>query len=100
MPVSRGSRAGEFSLRALKGQPGYLVFYTGGCSSCDETLEAVERVVAENRYARVLLVDMDALMTDYPDEGALLLDTFDLSGLPMVVELDRNGVVRRRYVQL
>lgn len=97
---SRGSRSGAFSLRDLKGQPGYLVFYTGGCSSCDETLEAVERVVAENRHARVLLVDMDALMTDYPDEGALLLDTFDLSGLPMVVELDRNGVVRRRYVQL
>ena len=97
---SRGSRSGAFSLRDLKGQPGYLVFYTGGCPSCDETLEAVERVVADSRHARVLLVDMDALMTDYPDEGALLLDTFDLSGLPMVVELDREGVVRRRYVQL
>jgi len=41
---------------------------------------------------------MDALLTDAPDEGAVLLDTFDLSGLPMIVELDRSGVVQHRYV--
>ncbi len=97
---ARGSRSGVFSLRDLKGEPGYLVFHTGGCSSCEETLQAVERVVSGNRRARVLLVDMDALMTDCPEEGAQLLDSFDLSGLPMVVELDRSGVVRRRYVKL
>ena len=63
-------------------------------------LSAVERVVAENRRARVLLVDMDGLMTDAPEQGRLLLDTFDLSALPMVVELDKKGVVQHKYVDL
>lgn len=95
-----GTRSGTFSLRKLKGAPGYLVFYTGNCSSCQETLDAVDKLVSGNRKARVLLVDMDALMSDYPQEGETLLDTFDLSGLPMVVELDKNAVVQHRYVKL
>ena len=41
---------------------------------------------------------MDALLTDYPEEGSLLLDTFDLSALPQIIELDRNGVVKQRYL--
>ena len=93
-----GSRAGEFKLRKLKGAPAYVVFYSANCSSCQEMLSAVERVVAENRRARVLLVDMDGLMTDAPEQGRLLLDTFDLSALPMVVELDKKGVVQHKYV--
>ena len=95
-----GSRAGEFKLRKLKGAPAYVVFYSANCSSCQEMLSAVERVVAENRRARVLLVDMDGLMTDAPEQGRLLLDTFDLSALPMVVELDKKGVVQHKYVDL
>ena len=95
-----GSRAGEFRLRKLKGAPAYVVFYSANCSSCQEMLSAVERVVAENRRARVLLVDMDGLMTDAPEQGRLLLDTFDLSALPMVVELDKKGVVQHKYVDL
>lgn len=93
-----GSRSGEFALRKLKGSPAYVVFYSAQCSTCQELLAAVERVVAENRRARVLLVDMDGVMTDTPEKGQLLLDTFDLSALPMVLELDRKGVVQHRYV--
>ena len=96
----RGSRSGVFSLRRLKGDPAYLVFYTGGCSSCKETLSAVDALVRANRKARVLLVDMDAVMTDDPQTAGLLLDSFDLSGLPMVVELDKSGMVKHRYVNL
>ena len=95
-----GSRSGEFALRKLKGSPACVVFYSANCSSCQEMLSAVERVVAENRRARVLLVDMDGLLTDAPEQGRLLLDTFDLSALPMVLELDRKGVVRHKYVDL
>ena len=39
-------------------------------------------------------------MTDAPEQGRLLLDTFDLSALPMVVELDKKGVVQHKYVDL
>ena len=97
---TRGSRSGAFSLRALKGDPAYLVFYTGSCSSCRETLAAVDALVARNRKARVLLVDMDALMSEYPEDGMALLDAFDLSALPMVIALDKEGVVQHKYLAL
>ena len=93
-----GRRSGQFSLRKLKGNPGYLVFYSASCAACKEMLAAVDNLVARDRKTRVLLVDMDRLLIDEPDEGALLLDTFDLSGLPMIIELDKNGVVQRRYL--
>ena len=94
------SRSGVFPLRKLKGKPTYLVFFTGGCSACQETLEAVDRVIRENRRAKILLIDMDALMNDYYDEARVLLDTFDLAGFPFIMELDKNGTVVHKYVEL
>ena len=93
----KGSREGDFALRKLKGAPGYVVFYSPGCGLCQETLAAVDSLVEENRRARVLLVDMDALE---PPMQTRLLDTFDLSSLPFVLELDRKGTIVHRYVQL
>lgn len=60
----------------------------------------MERIVKENRKARVLLVDMDALLSDYPKAAGELLDSFDLSAMPLVVEVDKKGIVRHRYVDL
>lgn len=97
---SRSSRSGTFSLRSLKGNPAYVVFYSPDCSSCRETLAAVEALVQKDRKARVLLVDMDALFTDAPELAADLLDSFDLSVLPFVLQLAPDGTVLRRYVQL
>ncbi len=111
------SRTGTFSLRSLKGDPAYVVFYSPGCTSCQETLSAVDALVKGNRKVRVLLVNMDGLFTDGssggssdgssggssgggPDTAALLLESFDLSTLPFVLELDKDGTVLRRYVQL
>ena len=94
-----GTVEGVYSLPKLKGNPGYVVFYTGGCSSCQETLAAVDALVAADYRAKVLLVDMDSLLTDYPDEALTLLNTFDLSAMPYVIQLDKKGVVQHRYVQ-
>ena len=96
----KGSKEGVFSLPKLKGKPAYILFYTGDCPYCRETLEAVDTLVKSNRRVKVLVVDMDALFTDYPDEARLMLDTFDLSGMPYVLQLDRKGVVQHRYVKL
>lgn len=96
----RSSRTGTFSLRALKGNPAYVVFYSPDCSSCRETLSAVDTLVKENRKARVLLVNMDALSENDTDKATELLDAFDLSALPFVLELAPDGTVLRRYVQL
>ena len=96
----RDGKTGRYALRKLKGHPGYVVFYSAGCTSCKETLEAVDRLVKENARARVLLVDMDALMSDEPELATTLLNTFDLTVMPYVIELDKKGVIRHRYVKL
>ena len=88
----KASKEGVFSLRKAD----YLIFYTKGCSRCEETLAAA-RALADNK-AKVLLVNMDTLFEDYPEEARLLLDTFDLSGLPYVMQLGPNGVVQHKYL--
>ncbi|MBR6858773.1 MAG: thioredoxin family protein [Bacteroidales bacterium] len=90
----RGSKDGVFSLRKAD----YLVFYTVGCGRCEETLAAA-RTLADNK-SRVLLVNMDTLLETHPDEARLLLDTFDLSGLPYTMQLGPGGVVLHRYLEL
>ena len=94
------SKDGVFSLRSISGNPAYVVFYTGGCSACQELLGKVDSIVQENRKAKVLLIDMDALMNDDYDKARELLDNFDLSGLPFVLELDKKGTVVHKYVDL
>ena len=90
----KASKEGVFPLRKAD----WLVFYTNGCGRCEETLAAA-RALADKK-AKVLLVNMDALFETYPDEARLLLDTFDLSGLPYVVQLASGGIVTHRYVEL
>ena len=96
----RDHKEGTFKLRKLRGNPTYLVFYTPSCSACKEILGAVDGIVQENRKAKVLLIDMDALYSDKPEMANQLLDHFDLSVLPFVIQLDRKGIVQHRYVQL
>lgn len=96
----KSSREGDFSLRSLKGDPAYVVFYSPGCNLCRENLAAVDALVKENRKLRVLLVDMEDLFSRDPDRALILLDTFDLAALPFVLELDKNGTVVHRYVDL
>lgn len=90
----KASKEGVFPLRKAD----YLVFYTKGCGRCEETLAAA-RALADNK-AKVLLVNMDTLFDAHPEEARLLLDTFDLSGLPYVMQLGPGGVVQHRYLEL
>ena len=90
----KASKKGVFPLRKAD----YLVFYTEGCGRCEETLEAARTL--SRRKAKVLLVNVDTLYEEYPEEARLLLDTFDLSGLPYVMQLSSGGVVRHRYLEL
>ena len=90
----KASKEGFFPLKKAD----YLVFYTSGCGRCEETLAAA-RTLADNK-AKVLLVNLDTLFETYPDEARTLLDTFDLSGLPYVIQLGPSGVVQHRYLEL
>ena len=90
----KASKSGVFPLRKAD----YIIFYTQGCGRCQETLAAA-RQLADNR-SKVLLIDLDALFLDHPEEARTLLDTFDLSALPHVLQLGSGGVVQHRYLQL
>ena len=90
----KASKKGVFSLRKAD----YLVFYTEGCGRCEETLEAARAL--SRRKSKVLMVNVDTLYEEHPEEARLLLDTFDLSGLPYVMQLGSGGVVRHRYLEL
>ena len=90
----KGSKEGVYQLGKLKGKPSYVVFYSAGCSSCQDLLAKVEEVVSGSRKVKVLLVDMDKV-----SQKELILDTFDLTNIPFVIQLDKKGVVQHRYVQ-
>jgi len=95
-----GSKEGTFSLKKLRGNPAYVVFYTGGCASCAETLEQVTALIASKPRTKVLLVDMDQIMSSNPNKCYELLETFDLTAMPFVIELDRKGTIMHKYVDL
>lgn len=90
----KAAKEGVYQLGKLKGNPSYIVFYSAGCSSCQELLDKVDQIVSGSRKVKVLLVDMDTV----PQKDKIL-DTFDLTNLPFVIQLDKKGVVEHRYVQ-
>lgn len=94
----KGSKEGVFALRKLGNA--YVVFYSEGCSSCKETLDAVDAFIASNRRARILLVNMDAIMEEDPSLGETILESFDLSVMPLVLKLAKGGIVTEKYIEL
>ncbi len=74
---------------------GYLLFHTEGCPVCAMEVEAA--ILSGYRFFEV---NMDAMSESDPVSARKLLDTFDLSGLPFIIETGRRGVVKRKYVSL
>ena len=71
----------------------YIVFHTEGCPVCKAELAA-----ADSLGLRILDVNVDEIMASNPDLAKVLLDTFDLSSMPFILEVGRHGVIRRRYI--
>ncbi|MBO7623012.1 MAG: thioredoxin family protein [Bacteroidales bacterium] len=83
----------------LKGKRNYVLFHTAGCAFCEAELAAADSVASE-KGVRVILVDMDKLTSLYPEEANRLLDAFDLSVLPFIMETNHKGRVVRKYLSL
>ena len=77
----------------LRGKGGYIVFHTEGCPVCK-----AELAVADSLGLKTLEVNVDEIMVSAPDLAKALLDTFDLSSMPFIIEVGRHGIIRRRYV--
>lgn len=102
---SRRSKQGEWNLRKLGGKRNIVIFYTEGCHICDAEKAAAARLVDKEivgrkaaRGTRILLVNVDHILKEYPDMSASLFDTFDLSTLPFIVQTDKNAVIIAKYL--
>lgn len=77
----------------LRGKGGYIVFHTEGCPVCKAELAA-----ADSLGLRTLDVNVDEIMVSNPDLAKFLLDTFDLSSMPLILHVGRHGIILRRYL--
>lgn len=80
----------KYRLRGLRGMPTYLVFHTPGCGACEDIANVADLMFDYEPKAKFLFVE--------PTEA--LLDIFDLSVLPHVIQLDRKGKVERKYIKI
>ena len=93
-----GSRIPRMPLKGwnrLRRKGGYYFFHVSNCSACKEQM-----AVADSAGLRYLSVDMDEIGERSPDTALKLLDTFELSYLPYVIQTGRRGIVKRRYLNL
>ena len=100
MLSSKGVKSGQYNLRKVGAKKNYILFYTEGCEVCAAEKESARKLVSGDRNVRVLMVNVDRIMQDDPALASRLLDTFDLSSLPYIIETDSKGYVIRRYLSL
>ncbi len=94
------SRTGKFRLDRVRGKRNIIIFYTEGCGNCDAEKAAARELASGERGTRILMVNVDEILTSYPSLGSRLFETFDLSVLPFIIETDRKGTILRRYTSL
>ena len=90
----------DFRLRKLRGQENYIMFVTDGCHVCAAEKEAASRLVSENRKVKVLMVNVDDVLSEDPGLAGRMFDAFDLSSLPFILKTDRKGKILGRYISL
>ena len=93
-------KTGQFKLSKLRGGQNVIIFYTEGCNICDAEKAAARRLVAEDSRYRILMVNVDRIVTSDPALASRLFDSFDLSSLPFIIETDKKGIILRRYITL
>ena len=98
--TAKGGKSVRKSLRKVGGRPSYILFYTRGCELCRAERASVAALLRAEPKARVLEVDFDGLSETEPALAERLLQTFDLSALPFVIQTDRKGRILRKYLTL
>lgn len=102
--------SGKMNLRKLCNDRTVIIFYTAGCDICKGEIAAADSLLAaeaqsgrDNRTALrtgVFMINMDEVSATDPETASLLLDTFDLTVLPYITEIDRKGIIRDKYMSL
>ena len=74
-----------------------IIFYTEGCNVCAAEKKAALEAITDKNSA-VLMVNMDKIFAENPSLASLLLESFDLSSLPFIIQTDSSGIILRRYI--
>ncbi|MGN0189901.1 MAG: peroxiredoxin family protein, partial [Candidatus Cryptobacteroides sp.] len=84
-----------------------VVFRIEDCGTCREKTESLTgKLVSEGglhigkagNIRKILLIDMNRLWEEEPGTATLLSDNIDLTGIPMVIATNRNGLISRKYL--
>lgn len=95
--ISYKVRNGKYRLRKLKGSRNIIIFYTSGCDHCAAEKDAARAIAQRDRRVCVLMVNVDRIVSEYPDTADRIFDSFDLSSLPYIIETDERGTILKRY---
>lgn len=88
------------NLRKLSGKENIIIFHTEGCHVCHAEIKAARELAAANSDVRVFLINVDRVIESDPLLFADLIDLFDLSALPYIIQTDKNGCIVRCYMTL
>lgn len=72
-----------------------IAFHAEGCKECEAEIRA-----AAEKGVNILTVNMDKTERDDAGTFSELMDAFDLSVLPFILECDRKSIITRRYISL
>ena len=93
-------KKGKFRLDKLKGQRNIVIFHTEGCEICASEKAAAQVLARNEASTRIYMVNVDDIMSNDPALADRLFDSFDLTSLPFIIETDRKGVIKRKYMSL
>lgn len=94
------SKKGNFRLKSLHSQANYIMFVTEGCHVCASEKEAAREIVTSESKDKVLIINVDEILSQTPSLAEKMFDSFDLSTLPFIIQTDRKGLIQRRYISL
>ena len=95
----RGSKTVNMRLDRIRGRQNIIIFYTEGCEICAAEKKAAMALLNDRRV-RLVMVNVDKIMSSDPDLASGLMDSFDLSSLPFILQTDASGIIQRRYLSL
>ena len=98
--TSKGEKSYVGSLRKSGSSRNVLIFFTEGCNICEAEKQAARELAAISKDVSVLMINVDEILRTNPSLASELFDKFDLSSLPYILEVNRKGLIQRRYMSL
>lgn len=97
---AKKTKQSELSLRKAGGRRNIIIFYTEGCNVCKAEKAAAELLLQHDKGMKIIMINVDEVLSSSPSLTSALFDAFDLSSLPFILETDKKGYIIRRYISL